>query len=499
MVMNWLGARKPDHPLADEKSAKEVFATLSRNDAEAAIEEIRHWIELVMATEGFRIDRRAELLLMLEEAAQAHQRKLSRDYLSSPRPSKFREVQLWRVLSGIWTDFAVAYSACIGEAAADSGSASRLKAQLPLLCVHALRALAAQLKWAYMHYEPGNAAVWESLGRVYQYAETRKFTRDTVALAPGASAASSAEGEFMKALMLGASSPDCLTPLDLELAERIVAHFSASFVISDVHQPQTTHNWIDLSRGEPPKRLTQMPPASPGLRFFAADVAIAQLDAMIRVLEGGAVPSDLNLGGTYEAARVLVVLRHLKAYWSATPPVRKHDRHEVQHKLSVVRGLGNVLARIRGDETQPQTESWETRNISAGGIAALVGSPQSDSSGIGELVGLSVEGGSSSCSVGMVRRCTRPAQQPAGIAIRIFARSSFAVALGGGDTPDALLLNDDRTLREEVLICMREGMFDKRTSPTITFEDHGYLLIPVEVSETGTDFEIARYRVMQQS
>ena len=66
-------------------------------------------------------------------------------------------------------------------------------------------------------------------------------------------------------------------------------------------------------------------------------------------------------------------------------------------------------------------------------------------------------------------------------------------------TREAVLEALGRALKEEALICQREGAFDKRASPTMAFEGHSYLLIPVEVSETGDDFELARYKVMQQS
>ena len=499
MVLKWLGGGKPDHPMADEKGAKEVLASLPQSDAAKATADVRHWVESVMVTEGFKPERRAELVLSLDEAVQTHQRKLARDYLSNPRLSKFQEVHLRRTLSGLWTDLAIAYAACVEQIAADSGSAGRMKAQLPLLCVRAVRALAAQLKWHYMHYEPGEATVWETLGKVYRYAEAKKIHRETVPLYPHVPLNSSAEREFMMALMLAASSPTSLKPLEIELAERIVAHCSASFLIRDIHQPQETYNWIDLSGSVPPKRLTESPPASPGLRFFAAGAANAQLDTMIRVLESGAVPADLNLGGTYEPAKVLGVLRHLKMYWAATPPVRKSDRYEVQHRLTVVNGLEGILARLRGGAAETATETWMTENISSGGIGAIVSKAQGDWLGIGKLVGLSVEGGSGGCTVGLVRRCNRSPEQPASVGIRTFAKSAFAVTLRGSEEKDALLLSDGQELGDEVLICVPEGGFDKRVSPSMAFDGRNYLLIPLEVSETGDDFEIARYRVMQQS
>ena len=503
MALKWPGGGKPDHPLADDKSARGVLSALPPNDPAKAIQEIRDLIESVLGTVGFKGERRGEVIMLLDEAAQVHVRKLARDYLSNPRLPKFQEGRIWGALFGLWKDLAAGYATCIVQYTADPGSVGKLKAQLPLFCLRAVRAVAAQLKWHYMHYEQGDAAVWQALGKVYRYAEDRKVHRESVQVYAGVPVSSSVEREFMKALMLAASSPDCLMPLDIELAERIVAHFSAAFLVSNTHQPQATYNWVDLSSGAPPKRLTQTPPASPSLRFFAAGGAIAQLDNMIRVVQSGAVPADLNLGGTYEPAKVLTVLQHLKMYWAATPPVRKNDRYAVKHRLTVVNSFEGILARLKDGGAlateKSAAESWVTENISAGGIGAVLEKAQGDWLRIGKLVGLSVEGGSGACSVGMVRRCSRLPQQQSSVGIRTFAKESFAVTLGGREEQEALLLNDGRALREEALICTREGAFDKRNSPSMAFDGHTYLLIPVEVSVTGDDFELSRYKVMQQS
>ncbi|MEI6722883.1 MAG: hypothetical protein WCO67_19135 [Betaproteobacteria bacterium] len=95
VVMKWLGGGKPDHPLANEKGAKEVFDALKEGEAAQAIEDIRHWLVSVASTEGFKVERRAELILQLDEAAQPHQQKIARDYLTNPSRSKFQETRLW--------------------------------------------------------------------------------------------------------------------------------------------------------------------------------------------------------------------------------------------------------------------------------------------------------------------------------------------------------------------------------------------------------------------
>jgi len=109
MALKWLGGGKPDHPLADDKGAKEVLASLPANDAFKAIEDIRDWIESVIATEGFKPERRTELVMLLDETAQVHQRKLARDYLSNPRLPKFQEARLWGALFGLWKDLAAGW------------------------------------------------------------------------------------------------------------------------------------------------------------------------------------------------------------------------------------------------------------------------------------------------------------------------------------------------------------------------------------------------------
>lgn len=499
MALSWLGGRKSDHPLADEKSAKEALAALPRNEPEKALEELRDWIIPVGAAEDFKPERRAELFLMLDETALPFHRKLARDYVSNPNQPWTQEARIWRAVSGYWKDLAAAYAALLNQCASDAGMAGRLKSQLPLLCTRAVRAFAGQLKWQYMHYEPEEAEAWKALGGICKLAEQKKIHGENVRLYSNVPQTSSAEREFVKLLMLSASSPDCLTPVGIELSEWIIAHLGAGFVFGPAHQPQTTYTFVDLGAGAGPKRLVQSPPASPDLRFFAAGPASAQLDNLIRVAEGGALPSDLVLGGSYECPRVLAVLQHLRTTWAAPPPVRKSDRYEMQHRLNVANGMAGILARLQGEQAQAGTESWVTQNISAGGVGALASNVQGDWLAVGKLIGLSVEGGSGGYSVGVVRRWNRRPKLQSSVGIRTLAKTAFPVKLGGVAPQEAILLNDDRTLREEVLVCLREGGFDKRIGPVLEFEGENFLLVPVAMVETGEDFDIGRYRVMRQT
>jgi hypothetical protein len=499
MAFNLFGGRNPDHPLATERSAQEALAALPKGNAEKALEELRDWIVSVGATEGFKPERRAEIFLLLDETALPFHRKLTRDYVSDSSLPKTQETRLWKALSAFWKELAAAYLSCIDLCAADATAAGRLKARLPLLCIRAVRAFAGQLKWQYMHYEPECAETWKAIGKVYRYAEEKKIHGEVIQVYPHLQQTSSAEREFVKLLMFAASSPDSLSPRNIELADWIVAHMGASFVFSAAHQPQLTYNFVDLGSGLPPKRLMQTPPPSPDLRFFAAGPASGALDNVIRVLESGAPPAGLNLGGTYEPAKVLSLCLRLKASWSAPPPVRKSDRYEVSHSLSVITGFAGILSQLQGGKPVTSAEAWVTENIGAGGVAAVVSNVQGDELRVGRLVALSVAGGSGAYSVGVIRRWNRRPKLQSGIAIRTFAKAAFPIRFGGVAPQDAILLNDDRILGEEVLICLRVGGFDKRIGPILDFENENCLLAPLGIVESDEDFEIARYRVRRSA
>src|SRR2546428_13401633 len=81
-----------------------------------------------------------------------------------------------------------------------------LKRGMPVLTVRALRALAAQMKWQYIRYAPSDNFLWGLVARIYALAESRKYAQTKAIAYPGAQEETSPEQEFLKAVMMGASS-----------------------------------------------------------------------------------------------------------------------------------------------------------------------------------------------------------------------------------------------------------------------------------------------------
>jgi len=502
-MLKLFGSNKPDHPMAELKDARRILEEVPANDAFKALDELTHWLESVRTVEGFKPEYQVQLAQLIDEAAQAHVRKLQRDYISNPRLSKFQEQRLWGAIHGFWGEVASMYLACMDLFVTGAKGADALKPLLPLLTIRALRALAAQIKWRYIRYGPFDNSIWASVAKAYALAETRKFTQTRLAAYPGIPGESSAEQEFLRAAMMAASSPDSLLPVEIEIAERFIAHFSTSFKLVPEQQPDIAY-WIDLAVGHPPLRLARPPQHAPSLRFFAAGKASQELDELIKsTTASGQVPSTINLGGNYEPAMVLGVLKHLGLYWSAKPPERRHPRHRVKSRLNVSPGLQGILAVLDQssslDFNQDHVENWIVEDVSAGGFGATIPRVKGEWLKVGCLVGLQPEGGDN-WVIGIIRRLNRDTALQGSVGIQSLARIAIPMQLqtqNGADAESAILLNP-ATDALELQFLLNPGVFVSGQS--FRFERNGQtvLLMQASVIERGDDYELLRARQMIQ-
>src|SRR5688572_4074448 len=201
---------KPDHPMADPKEARRILEQLPAQDHFKSLDELTHWLESVSAAEGFKPEVRIQVLLLIDEAAQARLRKLTRDYLAAERPSRFQENRLWNAIHGYWRQSGLSFARVVDEFTQGVKGAESAKAMLALVLVRTLRCLAQQIKWMHMRYGPIDLAIWSVFHRVYAYAELRQLAQSKVAVYPGiaGSGESTPQLEFLKGAMFSAGSPD---------------------------------------------------------------------------------------------------------------------------------------------------------------------------------------------------------------------------------------------------------------------------------------------------
>jgi len=504
--MKLFGGGKSDHPMADAGEARKILDAIPAGDSFKALEDLSHWLESVRSWEGFRPEHRAQLAQMVDEAAQAHLRKLQRDYLSSPRLSSFQENRLWAAIRESYRQSAIVFATCIDAYATRQKGWEDLKHGMPLLTVRALHALAAQMKWQYIRYSPSDNSLWGLIARIYALAENREYAQTKVAAYPGVPGETSPEQEFLKTVMMASSSPDSLLPVEIELAERLIEHFAGSFKLTLEHQPGIAY-WIDLAASQPPLRLARPPQRAPTLRFFAAGGALKELGQLIQTVKSThAVPSQLGLGGNFEPEVVLDVLDHLALYWSPKPPERKAPRHKVKSRLAATHGFDGVLAALATSGEvqfeQNKIESWIVENVSAGGFGASVPQIQGEWLKIGCLVGLQPEGGTN-WVLGVVRRFHRESPQQGTVGIQTLARAALPVKVkpqngqvGSGQNAETAILLNPADSASEAQLLLRAGVLVAGRNLELERDGKLYLLMVAGVMESGEDYDLVRFRQM---
>ena len=483
-----------DHPMRNPKEAKRILDALPADDVKA-LEELSHWLESVSSVDGFKPPERAALLISVDDAAQPRQRKLSRDYTATARPSKYLENRLWTQLHEYWKQAALGFGRML-DAAAQAPKSIEPKT-LAVIGTRALRAAAQQIKWQHMRYGPFDIAVWGMLNKVYAFCEARGLAEGRLVPYPSGSE-SSPRLEFAKALMFNAASPDSLLATEVDLAERVIAELAPGFALGNAPGPGLIC-WTDLGRAMAPLRIVKPPEASAGLRCFGPGQALESLQAMVqKVQQTRDLPA--SLGTTKDPEAALDVLRHLATLWAPEPPERKHARHAVKSRVTIAHGFMGVIEAIDAaalDFEQKAVESWVVENVSAGGFGAMVPQAKSDWLRVGALLAMQPDGGNN-WLVGCIRRVNRTSPQEARVGIETLSRSpkvmKFRVRGLGEET--GILLPSAVLGSGEVAIALRSGVYPPGQNLEASVGNKEHVYMPQGGAERSEDYELVRFREM---
>jgi len=513
-MLSWFTGSKPDHPMADMKRARELVAEMLGQDSLKVLEEATSWLDSVGGTEGFKLDHRLALVDLIDRGAKSHQSKLGQEYLDAPRLQKAYEHRLWNASFGFWKMLGTAYLQCIEQFQAGAPGSGAVKKDLPMMAGRALRALTVQLRWILLRYGLIEERIWRDLGRAYAFAESQGFAGQRAVIYLGQHGESSAQEEFLKALMLVMSSPDSLPPRKLHIAERAVAHFGSRFALQAKATPGC-HFFFDLSMHQPPARVHKGMALGPMVRFFGAGDAAQGLRDLVREIgEKDGVPSGVNFGGNFDKETVLSVLAHLAQYWAGKPPLRGKQRRELATRITVVPGFREIL---RWTEAVMDTsslefsdpaasESWIVFNASDGGYGAIVPQVKGDWLRIGSLLGVRPET-ATACRVGIIRRFIKDRYDQHRVGIQVLGNAALPVQLAAaenisssgasGQGSPAVLLSAKPDKNGDVAVLMRGGSFTQNKSLHMRVRDKAYLLSPAGLIEGGEDFDWARFKVVK--
>lgn len=504
-MIKWFGRSKSEHPLADARKVHELIAKLPANDSSQALGEIASWLELMNHAEDLGIEPRLKNLDLLDAAARAHERRLMQEYLETPRQKKSQEHKLWTGAHGFWRELGEGYLQCLRQCDASATPAGEGGQAVPLFLARGMRALKQQLRWVLLRYENVEARIWNDMARLYQSAESRGLTEQTVAVYPGSAQGGTVKQEYLKALMLAASSPESLHPVGQDIAARLVAHFSKLFVIEDVPYAGCTH-WIDLAAPKRPVRMVRDIPDVPTVRYIGAGAGLRELEQLrAHIAYTRSLPEGLDLGA-HDDDVVLGLVRHLEQDWAGKTQARQHERRRVATRVTVVPGLNEIVQALEFanndslDFTHRQAaESWIVEDMSEGGYGAVIPAVAGDWVEVGSLIG--VEGESfRDWRIGLIRRVTRNAQQQQRVGVQLLTQHGELVALSrgrqGGEASAVLI---PATLAEtaDVDIVVPHDNWEGQDNVEMRAGDRTYALKPRLTVERGADYDLVRFRILR--
>jgi len=511
-MLRWMKSERSDHPLDNKDPSGTLLEGISGKDPIPALEQICTHLDAVKTAENLKPGRALEIVDLLDRTGRPLQRRLNHELLSEGhRMTKFQHVRLWNSVYNYWTELGDGYRFCLAKYEVGAVGSTALKPYLPRIICRGMRACLGQVKWTLLRYAQVHPRVWRDLGALYILAESLQMAQTGVTVYRAARGDSTPEREFLRPLMLGMSAPETLLPMQIEIAERVVAQLAPSFRIAPRPAPGI-HYLFDLAADRPPSRLTISPEFTPTTRCFGPVGASGAMDQVIRFVDDHQVlPPDLHLGGNFDPALVRSTVRHLQRHWARMQPERKERRRRHVERVSVVHEFEDVVANVGGlfleSPFVSNDEEWVVDNESEGGFGAFAPQPHGAWLKVGNLIGVRREDGVS-WGAGIVRRVSLDEKGNRYVGIQIMARGGAAVtvlpvspAKNSSIHPDGelcVLLPSGGVHMGEATLLMRAKMFSASRNLLMRAYDREYLLFPLSVVEKTEEFDIGRYRILEQ-
>ena len=506
-MLKWLKSSKLQHPLQEVKEAHRVVDALGAKDPVKALEEASHWLGSINKTAELRRHRRFELLGMLDVATRKAQGRVADVYVTQVESKHHQEQSTWQTANEFWKLLGDGYLTC-AKPSSHSDDVGTFKPLLPLLTTRGLRALRQQMKWLSMRYGAPRAEFWAECGRFFSLAESAAAAAAPLELYPGGNALTSPCDEFLRAMVFWSSLPGTLSPVEQDIAERLIVHLTPKFRFNTA-QADGCDYFFDVDGSRPPLRFVRTAPVTAATRYFDMNEARQALQAMHSLISStGNLPAGVDCGPAAEINVTVRVLNHLVLNWAKELPPRAAGRRKTEVSLRAVVGYEQVLAVVedgglQGAAGTRHAESWTSEDLSVSGCGALVPGGKGERLRVGMLVALQPETAQEVLlSVGIIRRVNHHANRQHRIGIQIISKSALPVYLRslpgarqGRSHEAAILLNEQPAANGSLYVVARRDLFSAREPVEAAYGKAAAAVIleAGEVVESGNDFDWLRY------
>jgi hypothetical protein len=464
-------------------------------------------LERLAVTDEMPWARACELVERINQVAGSTTAALLREYvLGTQHPEDFRKEEIWSTVTDYLARLVGGYQWCLGRYEFDVAPGQSSASVLAPVAASAIRACAAQLKWAYLRYYPVAPMQWRTLAGIYLAAERAGVASEAFPLRGGPESSSTVEREFLKTIVLAASSPGGLLPAQIEVAEHLIEQCASQLGLMQ-HALEPVHYFIDLTATDGPQRLLPSKELSGAGRVIVLTPAVVILQQLAAdVDQGSLTAADLNLDPLCSSELVRATAHHLLRYWDRPPLERRHLRRRDTLRVAVVHDFDEVAAKVVGATTKNPAggdqEYWPVEDRSAAGLLAVLSRRQGRWIGAGSLIAFRFDD-QDAWHAGIIRRVQREDEETRHVGIEKLITEIWGVTLvrrfrREPDEPFktivGIFLIDSSAPANSVTLLLPTDTF----SPSAPLEMHMgsrvYLLVPQELIESGHDYQIARYK-----
>ncbi|HKB84356.1 MAG TPA: hypothetical protein VKD04_14280 [Burkholderiales bacterium] len=413
--------------------------------------------------------------------------------------------RVWGLVSLYCAQLEAAYMHLVRQFQTYSQGWAEVGDKIPMVVARAIRASSMRLKWQLMRYLPVEKDIWQTLSQLWAFVEDKGLAQARVVVYEDKS---TLPREFLKPMMLAVSAADSLPAPEVDIAYRVIEHLSDRFELQR-HPAKACNFFVDIDRWTAPERYTPVSVVRPGARFFGAGRVMGQIDELVTRLAGGdIVPGEMNLHTVSDMGAVIHVLEHLGRQWWGRRPERRAERRRSLSQIAVVHGFDEIMARLSlgevGEQMRPPAQTWSVEDESDDGYGAVLPVGHGEWLHVGQLLAVKPSD-TRVWAVGIVRRLAAQEGGRRNVGIELLARGARLVTLrqrtDDQQTWKALLLpshsGGDASLAE-VSLLLPAGRFQPDSSLEMEVYSTSYILEPRILLEHGSEFEMARYRILQR-
>jgi hypothetical protein len=218
-----------------------------------------------------------------------------------------------------------------------------------LLGCRAMAALGRHKLLLRLRYRDVETGYWENVHGLYAWAAQLGGTNTLFELHPGSGFQSSIEREYLTTLMFDAAPVPNMLPTQMVALDCVLRRMAGNFEFSDAYR-DTTPFVIDPARHQAPQRWLKGLPMRPGLRFFGAATAFAQIAGLRKQAATSATLPEWLSDARLDLELYRGLLDLLCAHWSTEPPQRAHRRDRQSGEILVTHGVSQVRRMVAATE-----------------------------------------------------------------------------------------------------------------------------------------------------